>query len=288
MENKLTFNKKIGSQKKSRIISNIFLNIILMAGSFITMLPLIWMFLSSVKPSKEIIQMPPTFLPANLTFNNFKELFNTLPFMRFLFNSLFVTIISTVVLVLVAALTGFVFAKFKFYGKKIIYSIILMTMMIADEIVVLPLYLMIVRVHLNNTYIALIIPFLVTGFAVFLMRQFISTIPNNLIEAAVIDGASYLQIFYKIIIPLISPALGTLAIFNFIWMWNMLMWPVIAIDSEKMMTLQVAMSRFTSMYLTRYDLSMAAATIATIPILILYLALQRTFVKGIALTGIKQ
>lgn len=288
MENKLTFNKKIGSRKKSRIISNIFLNIILMAGSFITMLPLIWMFLSSVKPSKEIIQMPPTFLPANSTFNNFKELFNTLPFMRFLFNSLLVTIISTVILVLVAALTGFVFAKFKFYGKKIIYSIILTTMMIVDEILVLPLYLMIVRVHLNNTYIALIIPFLVTGFAVFLMRQFISTIPNDLIESAVIDGAGYLQIFYKIILPLISPALGTLAIFNFIWMWNMLMWPVIVVDSEKMMTLQVAMSRFTSMYLTRYDLSMAAATIATIPILILYLALQRTFVKGIALTGIKQ
>lgn len=288
MENKLTFNKKIGSRKKSRIISNVFLNIILMAGSFITMLPLIWMFLSSVKPSKEIIQMPPTFLPANPTFNNFKELFNTLPFMQFLFNSLLVTIISTVVLVLVAALTGFVFAKFKFYGKKIIYSIILTTMMIVDEILVLPLYLMITRVHLNNTYIALIIPFLVTGFAVFLMRQFISTIPNDLIESAVIDGASYLQIFYKIILPLISPALGTLAIFNFIWMWNMLMWAVIVIDSEKMMTLQVAMSRFTSMYLTRYDLSMAAATIATIPILILYLALQRTFVKGIALTGIKQ
>lgn len=288
MENKLTFNKKIGSRKKNRIISNIFLNIILMAGSFITMLPLIWMFLSSVKPSKEIIQMPPTFLPANPTFNNFKELFNTLPFMRFLFNSLLVTIISTVILVLVAALTGFVFAKFKFYGKKIIYPIILTTMMIVDEILVLPLYLMIARVHLNNTYIALIIPFLVTGFAVFLMRQFISTIPNDLIESAVIDGAGYLQIFYKIIIPLISPALGTLAIFNFIWMWNMLMWPVIVIDSEKIMTLQVAMSRFTSMYLTRYDLSMAAATIATIPILILYLALQRTFVKGIALTGIKQ
>ncbi len=288
MEKKLTFNKKIGSRKKSRIISNIFLNIILMAGSFITMLPLIWMFLSSVKPSKEIIQMPPTFLPANPTFNNFKELFNTLPFMRFLFNSLLVTIISTVILVLVAALTGFVFAKFKFYGKRVIYSIILTTMMIVDEILVLPLFLMIARVHLNNTYIALIIPFLVTGFAVFLMRQFISTIPNELIESAVIDGASYLQIFYKIILPLISPALGTLAIFNFIWMWNMLMWAVIVIDSEKMMTLQVAMSRFTSMYLTRYDLSMAAATIATIPILILYLALQRTFVKGIALTGIKQ
>jgi multiple sugar transport system permease protein len=120
------------------------------------------------------------------------------------------------------------------------------------------------------------------------MRQFISTIPNDLIEAAVIDGAGYTKIFYKIIMPLISPALGTLAIFNFIWMWNMLLWPVIAVDSEKMMTLQIAMSRFTSMYLTRYDLSMAAATIATIPILIVYLTLQRTFVKGIALTGIKQ
>jgi len=288
MENKLTFDKKIGNRKKSHSISNIFLNIFLMAGSLITIMPLIWMFLSSLKTSKEIIRMPPTFFPTDPTLHNFKELFNTLPFMRFLFNSLLVTIISTVILVIIAALTGFVFAKFNFYGKKIIYSIILSTMMIVDEILVLPLYLMITKVHLNNTYAALIIPFLVTGFAVFLMRQFITTIPNELIEAAVIDGADYLKIYYKIIIPLISPALGALAIFNFIWMWNMLMWPVIAVDSEEMMTLQVALSRFTSMYLTRYDLSMAAATIATIPVLIVYLFLQRMFVRGIALTGIKQ
>lgn len=288
MENKLIFDKKIGSRKKSHIISNIFLNIFLMVGSFITISPLIWMFLSSFKPSKEIIQVPPTFWPINPTLHNFKELFNTLPFLRFLFNSLLVTIISTGILVINSSLAGFVFAKFNFYGKKIIYPIILSTMMIVDEVLVLPLYLMITKIHLNNTYIALIIPFIITGFAVFLMRQFISTIPNELIEAAIIDGASYPKIYYRIIIPLISPALGALAIFNYIWMWNMLMWPVIVIDSEKMMTLQVAMSRFTSMYLTRYDLSMAAATVATIPVLIMYLSLQRMFVKGIALTGIKQ
>jgi ABC-type glycerol-3-phosphate transport system permease component len=252
------------------------------------MFPLIWMFLSSVKPSKEIIQIPPTFFPATPTLNNFHELFNNLPFMRFVLNSLIVTLSSTILLVFIAALTGFVFAKFQFYGKRVLYTIILLTMMIVDEVLVLPLYLMISKAGLNNTYFALIIPFLITGFSVFLMRQFISSIPNELIEAAVIDGAGYFKIFYKIILPLISPALGSLTIFNFIWMWNMLMWPVISIDSENMMTLQVAMSRFTSMYLTRYDLSMAAATVATIPVLIIYLALQKTFVRGIALTGIKQ
>jgi ABC-type glycerol-3-phosphate transport system permease component len=120
------------------------------------------------------------------------------------------------------------------------------------------------------------------------MRQFISTVPNELIEAAVIDGAGYMRIYWYIILPLVGPALASLAIFNFVWMWNMFMWPVVVVDTENMMTLQVALSRFTSMYLTRYDLTMAAASVATLPILIVYLVLQRSFVKGIALTGLKQ
>ena len=264
------------------------LNILLMFGAIITLFPLVWMFISSIKPMSEIIQMPPLFFPQHPTLNNFYELFNTLPFMRFLFNSLLVTLIGTVILVFTSALTGFVFAKFEFFGKKAMYSAILMTMMIVDEVLVLPLFLMISKVKLNNTYIALIIPFLVTGFGVFLMRQFIASLPNELIEAAVIDGADYFTIFRKIIIPLITPAIGSLTIFNFIWMWNMLMWPVVVVDSENMMTLQIAMSRFTSMYLTRYDLSMAAATIATVPVLVVYILFQKAFVKGIALTGLKQ
>ncbi len=120
------------------------------------------------------------------------------------------------------------------------------------------------------------------------MRQFISTIPTELIEAAVVDGASDFRIYRSIIFPLIGPALASLAIFNFVWMWNMFMWPTVAVDTEIMMTLPVALSRFTSMYLTRYDLTMAAASVATIPILIAYLVLQRNFVRGIALTGLKQ
>lgn len=232
--------------------------------------------------------MPPSFFPKEPTLENFSTLFDTLPFLRFLLNSIIVTVIGTIILVIVCSLAGFVFAKFNFHGKKVMYSLILITMMVVDEVLVLPLYMMITKVHLNNSYIALIIPFLASGFGVFLMRQFITSIPNELIEAATMDGAGYFKIFFKIIIPLIKPALSSLTIFNFIWMWNMLMWPVVVVDSESMMTLQIAMSRFTSMYMTRYDLSMAAATIATLPVLILYIFLQKNFVKGIALTGLKQ
>lgn len=288
-------NTKIGnpSQIKRRfrgnkVIKSLIINLFLMIGAIVTIFPLIWMFISSVKPINEIIQMPPKFLPQNPTLNNFYQLFTTLPFIQFILNSLIVTIIGTVILVFTCALTGYVFAKFEFFGKKIMYGAIIMTMMVVDEVLVLPLYLMISHAKLNNTYLALIIPFLATGFGVFLMRQFISSLPNELIEAAVIDGANYFTIFRKIIFPLISPAIGSLTIFNFIWMWNMLMWPVVVVDSENMMTLQIAMSRFTSMYLTRYDLSMAAATIATIPVLIVYILFQKNFVKGIALTGLKQ
>jgi len=286
----LTTHSRFKNASKSirRNISSIIIHILLFGGSLFTLLPLIWMVLSAFKTSSEIIQIPPTLVPAAPTLENFKEIFLTLPFMRFVFNSLFVTVTSTIILVFLTSLAGFVFAKFEFSGKKLIYGAILLTMMIADEVLVLPIYLMISKVHWNNTYIALIIPFLFTGFAVFLMRQFISTIPTELIEAATIDGAGYFRIYWKIIVPLIGPAMSSLGIFNFVWMWNMFMWPTVAVDTESMMTLQVALSRFTSMYLTRYDLTMAAATIATIPILIVYLVLQRNFVKGIALTGLKQ
>lgn len=285
MENSLGVRRKMHFRK---FFEGFFLNVFLMIGAIITIFPLFWMFVSSIKPMKEIIQMPPSFFPKEPTFGNFVTLFNTLPFMRFLLNSLIVTMIGTVILVFICAITGFVFAKFKFPGKKPIYGLIMLTMMVVDEVLVLPLYLMITKVHLNNTYIALIIPFLATGFGVLLMRQFIASIPNELIEAATIDGAGYFKIFNTIIIPLIKPAISSLTIFNFIWMWNMLMWPVVVVDSENMMTLQIAMSRFTSMYMTRYDLSMAASTIATLPVLIIYILLQKNFVKGIALTGLKQ
>ena len=273
---------------KKRKLNSLILNVFLLTGAIVTIFPLIWMFVSSVKPMKEIIKMPPDFFPKAPTLGNFLTLFETLPFLRFLLNSILVTVISTVILVFVCALTGYVFAKFNFHGKKILYSLILMTMMIVDEVLVLPLFMMITEVQLNNSYIALILPFLATGFGVFLMRQFITSIPSELIEAATIDGANYFKIFITIIIPLVKPALSSLTIFNFIWMWNMLMWPVVVVDSESMMTLQIAMSRFTSMYMTRYDLTMAAAAVATIPVLIIYVVLQKNFVKGIALTGLKQ
>ena len=264
------------------------LHIILMAGSLITILPLLWMFLSAFKPSKEIIKVPPTFFPQQPTLGNFQAIFSTLPFTRFMFNSLLVTLVSTLLLIFFTSLMGYAFAKFEFTGKRLVYATLLMTMMIADEIIVLPLYLIISGAHLNNSYEALIVPFLVTGFAVFLMRQFISTVPNELIEAAIIDGAGHFRIYFYVVLPLIGPALAALAIFNFIWMWNMFMWPTVVADTEAMMTIQVALSRFTSMYMTRYDLTMAAASVATIPILIVYILLQRTFVKGIALTGLKR
>jgi multiple sugar transport system permease protein len=261
---------------------------LLIAGSLLTVLPMLWMFLSAFKPSHEIIQVPPTLFPREPTLENFRNIFTTLPFLRFLINSLIVTLVGTLLLVFFTSLAGFVFAKFDFFGKNVIYAVMLLTMMIADEVLVLPVYLMIAKLHWNNTYQALIVPFLFTGFAVFLMRQFISTVPTELIEAAIIDGASYLRIYWSIVLPLIGPALASLGIFNFVWMWNMFMWPTVAVDTERMMTLQVALSRFTSMYLTRYDLTMAAASVATVPILIVYLVLQRSFVKGIALSGLKQ
>lgn len=277
-----------GFNNIARNIPRILIHILLIAGSIITIFPMAWMFLSAFKPPQEIIQIPPNLFPSEPTLDNFKELFSDLPFMRFILNSLLVTTASTVILIFLTSLAGFVFAKFEFVGKKVMYAIILMTMMIADEVLVLPLYLMIARAHLNNTYLALIMPFLITGFAVFLMRQFISTIPNELIEAAIIDGAGYFRIYWVIILPLIGPAIASLAIFNFVWMWNMFMWPTVALDTEIMMTIPVALSRFTSMYLTRYDLTMAAASVSTIPILIAFLILQRNFIRGIALTGLKQ
>ena len=161
----------IRNKKILRKIPILMLHVALITGSIIAMFPMLWMFLSAFKPPQEIIQIPPNLFPNEPTLDNFKEVFSKLPFMRFVFNSLLVTIVSTLILVFITSLIGFVFAKFEFLGKKIIFPIILITMMIADEVLVLPLYLMITRVRLNNNYLALILPFFITGFAVFLMNQ---------------------------------------------------------------------------------------------------------------------
>jgi len=249
--------------------------------------PFIWMLISSFKPSIEVISIPFKFLPTKWTFSNYKEVLQTLPMLKGYINSLIVST-SVVCLVLLSSSTaGYLFAKLRFKGRESLFFFILASLMIPPQIGIIPLYFLISKLHLTNNYIGLIVPFAMSAFGIFLMRQFISGIPNSLIEAARIDGATDFQIFYKVILPLIKPALSVLGILSFLWSWDEFLWPLIVITQNNMKTLPIILGHFTQAEAKYPGQSMAAITLVIVPILIVYAFFQRYFVEGMSMTGLK-
>lgn len=249
--------------------------------------PLVWISLSSIKPPIEIISIPPTFFPKNPTLNNYKKVLEEIPFIRYYFNSIFVSSVVTASALFINSLAGYIFAKFKFFGKNVLFLIILATMMIPYQLTIIPLYFVMHYMNLVDTYGALIVPFLTGAFGIFLMRQFIGTLPNSLLDSARIDGCSEFGIFIKIILPLIKPALATLGIFIFLWNWNSYLWPLIVIDSEQIRTLPVGLALFKTEHIYRYGLILAGTVMTIGPIIGVFLFFQQWFIRGVSLTGIK-
>lgn len=262
--------------------------IFLLFGSIFVLLPFIWMILTSFKDNKEIItKIPPTFFPDNFYIGGYKKVFEGAPFIRWILNSLFVAFCITIATVFTSSLVGYIYAKFQFFGKKISFVIILITLMVPFEVIMIPEYMIISRLHLLNSLSALIIPSLVSGFGIFLCRQFCESIPNDLIDAARIDGASEFGIFTRIIIPEIKPAISALTIFTFMGSWNNYMWPLIVINDTNKMPASLAIDFFNGVHRTQPSTVMAASVLIMIPILIVYLIFQKQFIEGLALTGMK-
>lgn len=275
-------------KKKKNIINQVIIYSFLLIGVMVMLGPMIWMVLSSFKTASEIVQRPPTFFPVNPTLNNFKSIFDRLPFALFYTNSLAIASIVALVTLFTSALLGYIFEKFQFKMRNILFILVLCTIMIPLETKMIPLYLMFDSARLIDTYAALILPPSISAFGVYLMKQFIHGISNDLMDSARIDGSSEFGIFLRIILPLAKPALGALGIFAFMANWNSYLWPLIAINSTSRRTLPIGLAMVTSAYGgTQYGPLMASVVLAIIPVIIVFLFLQRHFVGGITLTGLK-
>ncbi|OQA46161.1 MAG: L-arabinose transport system permease protein AraQ [Chloroflexi bacterium ADurb.Bin325] len=261
--------------------------VLLLLGGVVMVFPFIWMVLSAFKRSDEIIAYPPIFFPSQPNFDLLVRVWTEINFGRYFANSLLTATVATVAVLLTSALVGFVLAKYRFRGQNLLFVMVLATMMIPWPVLLIPQYLIAVELKLLNTYWALILPSLYSSFGIFMMRQFMHSIPNELLDAARIDGASEPHIFARLVLPLATPVLAALAIFHFMWHWDSLIWPLVVINTRNMYTLPLGLATFTNQYWTDYAAVNAGATVSVIPVLIVYVVLQRQFIEGIAMTGMK-
>jgi multiple sugar transport system permease protein len=277
-----------------RVISKGFIRvltyIVLCLAAFLFILPFIWMISGAFKQPSQIVTFPPTFIPYPFTLQNFTVVWQSIPLLRYFWNSLFIAVVSTFGTVACSSLVAFGFARIRAKGKNIWFIILLSTMMVPYYVTIIPTFSLYQHLGWLNTYLPLTVPsFLGVGgaFYIFLLRQFFLSIPRDLDEAATIDGAGYLSIFWHIALPLSKPALVTVALFQFVASWNDFFAPLIYLSNSNMYTLPVAVSFFQGLYGAEPGPLMAMACVTVLPIIILFLFAQRVFVQGIATTGIK-
>ena len=277
----------MNSKKKRSVLAtliNAFVWVFLIIAAIYILAPLVFMFTASVMPAGDIMKMPYRWIPKGFYWQNYWQGIRgndgSFIYLRNIFNSLVVASIVTMTTVFLSALTGYGLAKYHFKGRYVVFMMILATMMIPFEVIMIPLYLIITKLGIQNSYAGLITPFLVTAFGIFLMRQYYVTFPDEILDAARIDGASELKIFGKIILPNSIPALATLAVLTFKSQWDNLLWPLLVAQSEEMKTIPLYIVRFTAEKHTDEGAMMAVAAIASIPILILFFRLSRYFISG--------
>ena len=250
-------------------------------------LPFLWMVLTSFKLRGEIMAFPPTFWPKTWTVGNFINAYSRLDILQLYFNTGYVSILKTGFHLYFSLCLGYVFGKLEFRGRDFVFYFILATMILPFEVYMIPLYQIMAALKIGDSHMALILPMLFSAYAIFMMRQFMFTIPNDLIDAARVDGASEWRIINWLIMPLSKPILATLGTFYFMWNWNDFLWPLIVITTPSKMMLPVALSSFVAEHGSDYGLIMAGAVMTVIPVLVVFVVFQRYVVEGISLTGLK-
>jgi multiple sugar transport system permease protein len=260
----------------------------LTAGLIVMVLPFVWMVLSSIKPDAEVTAAPPTWWPHEITLDNYATLFTRLDFPRYFLNSTLVAGAVTLGNVVFCSMLGYALAKLDFPGKRVMFGLVLTTLMIPGVVTFVPLFILTTNIGLTDTLPGMFLPFLAGPFGVFLMRQFISGLPDELIQAARVDGAGELRIFWSVVMPLCGPALATLGILTFLTSWNNFLWPLVVAQDESKYTLPVALALYSvGQNATKYGLLLAGAVVVVIPVIAIFLVLQRRIMQGIAMTGIK-
>ncbi|WP_320128594.1 carbohydrate ABC transporter permease [uncultured Sphaerochaeta sp.] len=271
-------------------IGSFAMNLIVWLGGVLMLLPFLWMVSSSFKTTEEIFQ-PATFFPKGLSMFNYQQLFHTWPFSRWILNSLFAALLTTVVALFITSLAGFAFAKYRFKGKQKLFTGLLLSTMIPFPILVVPLFVIISRLGLTNSIISLVLPFIAPPIGIFLMNQYAEYVPNALLDSARIDGAGELRIFFQIALPIMKPGLASLGIITFINSWNNFLWPLIAIRKEIAMTLPIGMANMltgvSAGSAPPYGPAMAASTLVCIPTVAIFLAVQKYYIKGLTAGAVK-
>lgn len=260
-----------------------------LAGLLLLMVtPFLWMLSGSFKPEADIRKIPPDLIPARPTLTNYRELLDTLDFTSMFTNSVIVALAVTAGNLLFCSMLGYALAKLDFRGRRAVFTLVIATLMVPGLVTFVPLYVLVANMKLTGSLLGLILPFLAAPFGVFLMRQFISTLPDELIDAARVDGCRELAIFWKIILPLTKPALATLGIITFLGSWNNFLWPLVVAQNEDQYTLPVGLALASSgQDFTRFGILLAGAVLVLLPVMIVFLLFQRHFVAGIATTGLK-
>ncbi len=262
---------------------------ILVPASLIALLPFIWMVLSSFKTLKEIRQVPPSFVPKEFTLDNYQKVLTDkdLPLGIFYRNSAIIASANVVQVLFTSSLFGYIFAKFEFKGKKVLFWFILSLMMIPTQMTMIPGYLILARLGLINNLLGLIIPAAIDAFGIFLFRQFALSIPNELLDAARVDGAGEFHIYSRIVLPQLGPALATFGMLTFMFNWNAYLWPLIVLTEKNIRTLPIILTWFSNQQVDKTNLTMAASVLVILPVLFVFLLVQKWIVEGITLSGMK-
>ena len=261
--------------------------VLLALAAAVTVIPVIWTVLSSLKSNETIFAVPMRWLPDSLHWNNYIDAFEVAPFARYFLNSTIIAASVTATTIFFGAMAGYGFSKFSFPGRDLVFGLILSTFMIPFPVIMIPLFVLVRNFGWVDTYWGLIIPGALTGFAVFMMRQFIQAIPGELLDAARIDGAGEMRIFLTLVLPLARPALATLGILTFLESWNNLLWPLIVIQSDEMETIPLGLTKFSTLYSSNYAQMLAMSVIASLPVLVVFIIGRRQIINSLMLSGIK-
>ena len=273
--------------RKTKYLTSGILHLVMIACAGLTLLPFIWMVGASFMTSGEASSFPPKFIPDQFTLRQYLFLFQRLNVGRYFLNSMILAFAVTFISLFVNSLAGFGFAKYAFKGKQSIFTFLLSSMIIPGQVTMLPVFLLLKKMGLLNTYFGIIIPGMASIFGIFLIRQYLQGVPDSLIEAARIDGASDFKIYWQIILPLAKPVLVTLALFTFMGTWNDFLWPLIVMTQNDMYTLPVALANLLGEYVQDPELMMAGSVITILPVMIVFLFLQKYYIRGILIGGLK-
>ncbi|MEW6445512.1 MAG: carbohydrate ABC transporter permease [Pseudomonadota bacterium] len=268
-------------------MKRILLHLALIALALLTLAPFLWMLAASFMPTGEANAMPPRLLPSTPTLEHYRDLFTRLDMGRYALNSALIALVATLISTLINAMAGYAFAKLRFSGREKLFRGLLAAMVIPAQVAMLPLFLMLKQMGLINTYAGVLVPMLASIFGIFLVRQYAQNIPDAMLDAARLDGAGEFRLFWSVVLPMLRPILATLALFTFMGSWNDFMWPLIVLSDGAMHTLPVALANLSGEHMQDTELMMAASTLTVLPVLIVFLILQRQYIAGLTQGSLK-